>query len=290
MSFVTDAVAARRAASQSTGSWSVAGAPASLIDTSGAGDLARTVAGFLSAVQADKAAGGGSKTTVAPVPAPVTAKITSPAQLTSSVPSAVTATRLPAVTNTIAGMVNSTTPEDEAYNKLFGMMSGVVESQLRGEIPDDVRAKVERDAAARGLLYGLGAGSPADRALTARDLGLTSLDIQQKGMAGGEMLTKLAESRRMYNKTYQLQTQQFLEDVRRGDLSAAQIAEQSRQFNVAQQAAAAEMLLQGLTVYHEMALKYTQVENTAATRQSQASFEGDMANWLSIGRQIGGIS
>ena len=51
---------------------------------------------------------------------------------------------------------------------------------LRGELPPDVMAQVQRQSAAKSLTGGY-AGSQAARNLTARDLGRTSLDLQQLG-------------------------------------------------------------------------------------------------------------
>lgn len=51
---------------------------------------------------------------------------------------------------------------------------------LRGELPPDVAAQVQRQAAGRALSGGF-AGSQAARNLTARDLGRTSLALQQAG-------------------------------------------------------------------------------------------------------------
>lgn len=54
-------------------------------------------------------------------------------------------------------------------------------SQLRGEIPKDVAESVQRTSAAKALYGGFG-GSQAGRNLTARDLGLTSLDLSTKAL------------------------------------------------------------------------------------------------------------
>lgn len=52
---------------------------------------------------------------------------------------------------------------------------------LKGEIPDDVQAQVQNNAAARALAGGYG-GTGMHGNLLARDLGLTSYDITQKNM------------------------------------------------------------------------------------------------------------
>jgi len=59
----------------------------------------------------------------------------------------------------------------------------VLGQQLRGEVPSDVQGAIGRRAAERSLFGGFGAGSQAGRNLELRDLGLTSLDIQNRGLA-----------------------------------------------------------------------------------------------------------
>ena len=58
---------------------------------------------------------------------------------------------------------------------------------LRGELPPDVAAQVQRQAAAKSLTGGY-AGSQAARNLTARDIGRTSLALQQ---AGGQQFANI---------------------------------------------------------------------------------------------------
>ena len=58
---------------------------------------------------------------------------------------------------------------------------------LRGELPADVAAQVQRQAAGRALAGGY-AGSEAARNLTARDIGRTSLALQQ---AGGQQFANI---------------------------------------------------------------------------------------------------
>lgn len=60
---------------------------------------------------------------------------------------------------------------------LFGANTG---AYLRGEIPKDVADQVRRQSAYKSLVGGYG-GSGMSKALTARDFGLTSLDLQKRG-------------------------------------------------------------------------------------------------------------
>jgi hypothetical protein len=65
-------------------------------------------------------------------------------------------------------------------------------AMMSGRISADVQANLSRSSAMRALQGGFGASSEMGRGLTARDLGMTSLDLQQRGAA-------LNESQRMLN-------------------------------------------------------------------------------------------
>lgn len=67
------------------------------------------------------------------------------------------------------------------FDKLLKNVSSNIDSQVRGELPDSVSEAVSRDAASRAFEGGY-SGSPRAAALRTRDLGLTSLDMTQRGM------------------------------------------------------------------------------------------------------------
>ena len=104
------------------------------------------------------------------------------------------AEKLTAKTNTfsreqVLAMLRNIVP---GYDKITSATSGNIESMLRGEIPADVSAAVQNSAAARSLGRGT-AGSGMGRNLVARDLGLTSLDLTQKGLSAAESWLKLSD-------------------------------------------------------------------------------------------------
>ena len=68
------------------------------------------------------------------------------------------------------------------YDQLVQQASKNIGSALKGELPSDVSSQVMRSAAGRALAGGY-AGAGVGRALTARDLGLTSLQLQNQGLA-----------------------------------------------------------------------------------------------------------
>ena len=69
------------------------------------------------------------------------------------------------------------------YDQLVKQAGANIGAALRGEISPEVSAQVQRSTAGRALSGGFGAGSGFGRALTARDLGLTGMQIQNQGLA-----------------------------------------------------------------------------------------------------------
>ena len=69
----------------------------------------------------------------------------------------------------------------EAADEMSSQALDMVNAQLRGEIPDDVAAQLRRQAAE--ISQQIGVRGQAAQYLTARDLGRTSMDIQQQGLA-----------------------------------------------------------------------------------------------------------
>lgn len=67
------------------------------------------------------------------------------------------------------------------YAGIKSKISQNIQSQLAGEIPDDVAQAIQRRAASQAFSGGF-AGSGMAHNLTARDLGLTSLGLTQQGL------------------------------------------------------------------------------------------------------------
>lgn len=67
------------------------------------------------------------------------------------------------------------------FSNIESKVASNIASQVAGEIPEDVAQAIQRSTAARALEGGFG-GSGAARNLTARDLGLTSLQLSQQGL------------------------------------------------------------------------------------------------------------
>lgn len=90
----------------------------------------------------------------------------------------------------ITDMLNATIP---GYNQMTQTASSNIESMLRGEVPQDVQDAIARSDAASALTGGFG-GTEASRSLVARDLGLTSLNLTQKGLSSAESWTRTMAS------------------------------------------------------------------------------------------------
>ena len=128
----------------------------------------------------------------------------------------------------------------DALKENASKMESLSSSYLKGEIPSDVQAQIRRLTSERGLASGIGRGQ-AGQAMTARDLGLTSMDLQSQGVqitqaanAVRETLGKLAAAKSEFNKSFDLETAKFQEDVRRTDLDITKIDQMRRQFNAEQ--------------------------------------------------------
>jgi hypothetical protein len=67
------------------------------------------------------------------------------------------------------------------YGALRDRVMGAFNDQISGNIPRDVSLQVQRNSAVKSL-YGGFSGTGMAKNLTARDLGLTSMDITQKGL------------------------------------------------------------------------------------------------------------
>lgn len=79
------------------------------------------------------------------------------------------------------------------YDAMAAQSSKNIGSLLKGEIPTDVAVAVQNSAAARSLTGGFG-GSGLAGNLTARDLGLTSLDLMGTGFSMEQSWMNLANS------------------------------------------------------------------------------------------------
>lgn len=69
------------------------------------------------------------------------------------------------------------------YDQLIAQAGQNIGASLRGEVSMDVQSQLQRSAAGRALGGGFGGGTGMGRNLSARDFGLTSMQIQNQGLA-----------------------------------------------------------------------------------------------------------
>lgn len=93
-------------------------------------------------------------------------------------------------TDQIKSMLDSVAPD---WQGLVSKQRGLINSELSGQIPQDVQDAIFRGSAGRSLASGT-AGSQFGRNLTARDLGLTSLDLTNRGFNHAEQWLAQAKS------------------------------------------------------------------------------------------------
>lgn len=88
--------------------------------------------------------------------------------------------------NQTTKMLNTAVPGFSGLSKTASTQMG---SMLKGEIPADVQAQIQNSDAARSLGGGFGGGGMG-RNLVARDLGLKSLNLIDKGVSSAESWTR----------------------------------------------------------------------------------------------------
>lgn len=91
------------------------------------------------------------------------------------------------------------------------------EDRLAGKLSGDVVAEVRRHAAERATASGVAASGAGSRAIEARDLGMTSMDVQERGFATEQQLNQV--------------TAQLADFENRRAAFSAEFTERSRQFN-----------------------------------------------------------
>ena len=125
------------------------------------------------------------------------------------------------------------------------------ESWLQGEISGDVADQVRSQAALSARAGGIGTASQAARNLQAKDLGLTSMQIQQQGISQGGAINQLQQGiagLRENRMKFLEEQHQFSSEYRR---AAAAAEEQSRQFG----ASLVDQMYRSQLAHRELMLK-----------------------------------
>lgn len=95
----------------------------------------------------------------------------------------------------LLGMLRKAVP---GYDDMMKQGSNLIQSYMRGEIPEDVKNQIGRNTAEKSLAGGYG-GSGMARNLEARDLGLTSLQLTQQGLDSASRWMTSASQRAVPN-------------------------------------------------------------------------------------------
>lgn len=123
------------------------------------------------------------------------------------------------------------------YDKLIAQAGLNIGASLRGEISPEVSAQVQRSTAGRALAGGFGGASGMGRSLTARDLGLTGMQIQNQGL---QQAQSFIQQQRAYGMVQPFSTSSmFITPAQRvGVLQQQQQAQYTRDLAAAQVSAA----------------------------------------------------
>jgi hypothetical protein len=122
------------------------------------------------------------------------------------------------------------------YDQLISQAGKNIGSNLRGEISTDVQSQLQRSSAGRALSGGFGAGSGVGRNLSARDFGLTSMQMQNQGL---QQAQSFIQQQRMFGMVQPFSTSSmFITPAQRvGVMQQQQQAQYGRDLQAAQVAA-----------------------------------------------------
>ena len=131
------------------------------------------------------------------------------------------------------------------YDKLIAQAGSNIGASLRGEISPEVSAQVQRSTAGRALSGGFGGASGMGRSLTARDLGLTGMQIQNQGL---QQAQSFIQQQRAYGMVQPFSTSSmFITPAQRvGVLQQQQQAQYTRDLAAAQVSAAPDPMMSAL--------------------------------------------
>jgi len=110
-------------------------------------------------------------------------------------------------------------PKDLAGFDLLEKAGGVAEKFMAGEIPEDVSKRVQELAAMKSLKSGLGLGQ-AGFNLTARDLGLTTIDVMERGAQLGTQISQAKLQFEALSEQAVQDERQWLTNLRSSEIAA----------------------------------------------------------------------
>ena len=131
------------------------------------------------------------------------------------------------------------------YDQLIAQAGSNIGASLRGEVSQDVSSQLQRSAAGRALGGGFGGGTGMGRNLSARDFGLTSMQIQNQGL---QQAQSFIQQQRMFGMVQPFSTSSmFITPAQRvGVLQQQQQAQYTRDLAAAQVSAAPNPMMSAL--------------------------------------------
>jgi len=122
------------------------------------------------------------------------------------------------------------------YDQLISQAGKNIGANLRGEVSMDVQSQLQRSAAGRALGGGFGGGTGMGRNLSARDFGLTSMQIQNQGLAQAQ---NFIQQQRMFGmaQPFSISSMFITPGQRIGAMQQQQTAQYNRDMTAAQVAA-----------------------------------------------------
>jgi len=131
------------------------------------------------------------------------------------------------------------------YDQLIAQAGSNIGASLRGEISPEISSQVQRSTAGRALSGGFGGASGMGRSLTARDLGLTGMQIQNQGL---QQAQSFIQQQRMFGMVQPFSTSSmFITPAQRvGVLQQQQQAQYTRDLAAAQVSAAPNPMMSAL--------------------------------------------
>jgi len=131
------------------------------------------------------------------------------------------------------------------YDQLIAQAGSNIGASLRGEISPEISSQVQRSTAGRALSGGFGGASGMGRSLTARDLGLTGMQIQNQGL---QQAQSFIQQQRAYGMVQPFSTSSmFITPAQRVSvLQQQQQAQYTRDLAAAQVSAAPNPMMSAL--------------------------------------------
>jgi len=141
---------------------------------------------------------------------------------------------------------------DETTQNILKAQGNLIESQLAGDIPADVQSRVSQIAAEKALKGGI-VGQSA-RNLQARDLGLTSLDIQKQGQAAADAYVSR-------EREWSATRTDALMNLRKLDLSAAEMRLERYKIDETMRSQRLQLLSSSLSDYYTRLYSFSTLKN-----------------------------